>query len=56
MSYAEAVALRTRHGLAVFVVGLACSIIPFVAPLVGAGAMVRLINALRAAQPLRQNR
>jgi uncharacterized protein involved in cysteine biosynthesis len=56
MSYAEAVALRKRHGLAVFVVGLACSIIPFVAPLVGAGAMVRLINALRAAQPLRQNR
>lgn len=48
MGYREAVALRKRHGLAVFFVGLACSIIPFVAPLVGAGAMVRLVNALRA--------
>lgn len=48
MSYREAVALRKRHGLAVFAVGFACSIIPFVAPLVGAGAMARLVNALRA--------
>lgn len=47
MRYAEALALRKRHRLAVFLVGLACSIIPFVAPLVGASAMTRLVNALR---------
>lgn len=47
MSYAEAVALRKRHGGAVFMIGLACSVIPFFAPLVGASAMTRLINALR---------
>lgn len=47
MSYADAVAFRKRHGGAVFMVGLACSIIPFVAPLVGASAMTRLIHALR---------
>jgi CysZ protein len=47
MSYREAVALRKRHGGAVFLVGLACSIIPFVAPLVGASAMTRLIHSLR---------
>jgi uncharacterized protein involved in cysteine biosynthesis len=47
MSYQEAVALRERHGVAVFAVGLACSVIPFVAPLVGASAMTRLIHALR---------
>lgn len=48
MSYADAVALRKRHGAEVFVVGLACSIIPFVAPLVGASAMTRLVQSLRA--------
>jgi CysZ protein len=48
MRYADAVALRKRHRLAVFLVGLACSIIPFVAPLVGASAMARLVNSLRA--------
>lgn len=47
MSYRDAVALRKRHGAQVFMVGLACSIIPFVAPLVGAGAMTRLIQAVR---------
>lgn len=47
MPYAEAVALRKRHGTQVFMVGLACSIIPFVAPLVGASAMTRLIQSLR---------
>jgi CysZ protein len=49
MSYKDAVALRRRHGLSVFLVGLACSVIPFVAPLVGASAMTRLVNALRQA-------
>lgn len=48
MSYADARALRKRHGGAVFLVGLACSIVPFLAPLVGASAMTRLIQGLRA--------
>lgn len=47
MSYAEAVALRKRHGLDVFMVGLACSLVPFLAPLVGASAMTRLIQSRR---------
>lgn len=46
MPYADAVALRKRHGGAVFAVGLACSFIPFVAPLVGASAMTRLVSGL----------
>jgi hypothetical protein len=49
MSFADAVALRRRHGASVFLVGLACSIIPFFAPLVGASAMTRLVQSLRAA-------
>jgi CysZ protein len=47
MSYADAVALRKRHGGPVFLVGLACSVIPFFAPLVGASAMTRLVQSLR---------
>lgn len=47
MSYAEAVALRKRNSFSVFLVGLACSFIPFFAPLVGASAMTRLVNTLR---------
>lgn len=43
MNWREAQALRRRAPLAVFVVGLACSVIPFVAPLIGAGAMTRLV-------------
>ena len=42
----DAVALRKRHGAAVFAVGLACSVIPFFAPLVGASAMTRLVHSL----------
>jgi len=48
MSYREAVALRKRNGLSVFFVGLACSVIPFFAPLVGASAMTRLVQAVRS--------
>lgn len=48
MSYKDAVAFRKRHGGAVFMVGLACSLVPFLAPLVGASAMTRLIQGLRA--------
>jgi CysZ protein len=47
MSYRDAVALRKRNGFSVFLVGLACSFIPFFAPLVGASAMTRLVNGLR---------
>jgi uncharacterized protein involved in cysteine biosynthesis len=47
MSYRDAVALRKRHGGMVFLVGLACSVIPFLAPLVGASAMTRLVQSLR---------
>ncbi|PKP80928.1 MAG: hypothetical protein CVT79_12995 [Alphaproteobacteria bacterium HGW-Alphaproteobacteria-18] len=46
MSFKEAVRLRNRHGASVFLVGLACSVIPFFAPLVGASAMVRLVEKL----------
>lgn len=47
MSYQDAVALRKRHGAAVFMIGLACSFVPFFAPLVGASAMTRFIHAVR---------
>jgi CysZ protein len=47
MSYKDAVALRKRHGASVFLVGLACSFVPFVAPLVGASAMTRLVQSIR---------
>jgi uncharacterized protein involved in cysteine biosynthesis len=46
MSYKDAVALRKRHGAGVFVVGLACSLVPFLAPLVGASAMTRLVQSI----------
>jgi hypothetical protein len=45
MSYKDAVAFRKRYGMSVFMVGLACSLVPFLAPLVGASAMTRLIHA-----------
>lgn len=47
MSYRDAVALRKRFGAEVFMVGLACSLVPFLAPLVGASAMTRLIQSRR---------
>lgn len=46
MSFREAVRLRNRYGFSVFLVGLASSVVPFFAPLVGAGAMVRLVHRL----------
>jgi len=49
MSFRDAVALRKRNGASVFLVGLACSFIPFFAPLVGAGAMTRLVQSVRNA-------
>ena len=47
MCYQDAVSFRKRHGAAVFMVGLACSLVPFLAPLVGASAMTRLVQSLR---------
>lgn len=46
MPWAQARKLRGANGGAVFLVGLVCSLIPFVAPLVGASAMTRLVNSL----------
>ena len=48
MPWEQARSLRARFGLSVFFVGLACSFIPFVAPLVGASAMTRLVKSLQA--------
>lgn len=47
MSFRDAVALGKRNGASVFLVGLACSVIPFFAPLVGASAMTRLVQSIR---------
>lgn len=47
MPFDEARRLRTRHRASIFFVGLACSFIPFVAPLVGASAMTRLVQTAR---------
>lgn len=41
----EADALRRKNGLPLFLIGLACSVIPFVAPLVAASAMTRFVTA-----------
>ena len=46
MPWAEARRLRARNGLSVFLVGLICSLIPFVAPLVGASALTRLVKSI----------
>jgi uncharacterized protein involved in cysteine biosynthesis len=48
MPWAQARSLRGRYGSSVFFVGLACSFIPFVAPLVGASAMTRLVKSVQA--------
>lgn len=47
MPWADARRLRGRYGLSIFFVGLACSFIPFVAPLVGASAMTRLVKSIQ---------
>lgn len=47
MSYREALKLRRSARLSVFLVGLACSIVPFIGPLIGASAMTRLVQSLR---------
>ena len=47
MDWEAAVGLRKRAPLAVLLVGVVCSIVPFIAPLLGASAMTRLVKALR---------
>jgi uncharacterized protein involved in cysteine biosynthesis len=49
LTRAEADALRRRNGLPIFLIGLACSVVPFVAPLVAASAMTRFVTARAAA-------
>jgi uncharacterized protein involved in cysteine biosynthesis len=46
MPFRDALKLRRSVRLSVFLIGLACSVVPFVGPLVGASAMTRLVNAL----------
>lgn len=48
MDWRQARALRRAHAGGVFMIGLVCSIVPFVAPLVGASAMTRFIQKLNA--------
>ncbi|MGE0830410.1 MAG: EI24 domain-containing protein [Hyphomonadaceae bacterium] len=46
MGWAEARALRRRAGLRVTILGIVAAILPFVAPLYGASAMTRFVQAL----------
>jgi uncharacterized protein involved in cysteine biosynthesis len=46
MPFGDALKLRRSARLSVFLVGLTCSVVPFVAPLVAASAMTRLVNSL----------
>ncbi len=48
MSWEEARAFRRRHAAPIFLIGLACSFIPFIAPLIGASAMTRFVRAAYA--------
>jgi uncharacterized protein involved in cysteine biosynthesis len=46
MPFKDALKLRRSARLSVFIVGVCCAIIPFIAPLVAASAMTRLTFAL----------
>lgn len=46
MPFRDALKLRRSARSSVFLIGLACSIVPFVGPLVAASAMTRLVHAL----------
>lgn len=54
MPFSDAKRLRRSARFSVFLVGLACSLIPFLAPLVAASAMTRLVDTLKRRQALRQ--
>jgi uncharacterized protein involved in cysteine biosynthesis len=46
MPFRDALKLRRRARLSVFLVGVACALVPFFGPLIGASGMTRLVNAL----------
>ncbi len=48
MPWRDALRLRRGHRFSVFITGLACSVIPFIAPLIAASAMTRLVHAFAA--------
>lgn len=48
LPFKEALRLRRSARFSVFVVGVACAVIPFVGPLIGASAMTRLVSVLCA--------
>lgn len=51
MPFKEALKLRRNARLSVFVVGVACAVVPFLGALIGASAMTRLVNALVSSSP-----
>lgn len=51
MPFKDALKLRRGARFSVFLVGLVCAIIPFIAPLVAASAMTRLMNGLVSSSP-----
>lgn len=48
--FKDALRLRRRYRLSVFLVGVVCALIPFIGPLIGASGMTRLVHALPAPQ------
>lgn len=46
MPFRDALRLRRSARISVFLVGVACALVPFVGPLIGASGMTRLVNAL----------
>jgi uncharacterized protein involved in cysteine biosynthesis len=48
MPFKQALRLRRSKRFSVFLVGLACAVIPFIGPLIGASGMTRLVHALDA--------
>ncbi len=51
MPFREALKLRRSARFSVFVVGVACAVIPFLGALIGASAMTRLVNSLVGSSP-----
>lgn len=52
LKFKEALHLRRGARFSVFLIGVACAVIPFVGPLIGASAMTRLVHGL-VAEPRR---
>ncbi len=51
MPFKQALRLRRGARFSVFVVGVACAIVPFLGALIGASAMTRLVNSLVGSSP-----